>query len=187
MQEVRGGMMTGDGLPPWRIDRGLDPVAGLQLVRARLDAMPDRFALRLDIDDAGFSTFPIEPARIGGLPATFGIKRGRGEEDIGFFGIAGYRKDVHHGRLGLQLVVPDKSTGAARQRCRKAARSDSATITLALHMRCQGVQIHADTSLVGQLRGEFDREAESVMKIEHLVRDKSSALEQRLEALHSLP
>src|SRR5205807_9095736 len=99
MQEVRGGMMTGDGLPPWRIDRGLDPVAGLQLVRARLDAMPDRFALRLDIDDEGFSTFPIEPARIGGLRATFGTQRARGEEEIGLFGTTGYREAAHHGRL----------------------------------------------------------------------------------------
>src|SRR5207302_10179094 len=125
MQEVRGGVMTGDGLPPWRIDRGLDPVAGLQLVRARLDAMPDRFALRLDIDDAGFSTFPIEPARLGGLPATFGITRGRGEDDIGLFGIAGYRKVVHQGCLVLELLVPEKSTARVDLRCGKRARSYS--------------------------------------------------------------
>src|SRR5207302_237756 len=78
-------------------------------------------------------------------------------------------------------------SGRASTRCRIASPCAWTSMTLALHQRGHGVQIHADTSLVGQLRGEFDREAESVMKIEHLVRDKSSALEQRLEALHSLP
>src|SRR5205814_6914516 len=62
VQQVCRRMMPRDGLASRLIHRGVHTVAGLQLVGPDLDAMPDRLALRLRIDDPSPRLIPSPPA-----------------------------------------------------------------------------------------------------------------------------
>src|SRR5438034_11399582 len=126
-------MMASDGLAPGLVYRRVDPIAGLQFVRPNLDALPDRLALRLHIDDARLCPVPAEPAAVGGLSAALGIEGGLLEEHVRELSFAGNREDVGHGGVSLQTVVANEPARPSRQRCGETAGGGPAPVPLGLH------------------------------------------------------
>src|SRR2546427_7335654 len=116
-------MMPSDGLSPGLVHRRVNPIAGLQFVRPNLDALPDRFALRLHIDDARLGPVPADPAAVGGLSPALGIEGGLLEEHVRELSFAGNREDVGHGGVGPPTVLanetarPSPPPGAATACC----------------------------------------------------------------------
>ena len=179
-------MMPSDGLASRLIHCGLHTVAGHQFGGRHLDAMPDRLALRLHVNDPSFRPIPAQPAGVGGLPATLGIEGSVLEEHVSPLSLAGNREDVGDGGVGLQTVVADEAARPSCQRRAEIAGRGPAAVTLALHQCGHGVQVDLDPSLLCQFRCELDGKAEGVMQIEHFFGVKGSALEQGLQALHPL-
>src|SRR5438067_8088658 len=124
-------MMPRDGLAPRLIHRGVHTVAGLQLVGPDLDAMPDRLALRLCVDDPSLRPIPAQPAGVGGLPAALGVEGGLLEEHVRPPSFAGNREDVGDGCVGPKTVVANEAAGPSRQRGRETAGRSPAPVALA--------------------------------------------------------
>src|SRR6202171_2529281 len=174
-------------LAPRGIYRRVDPITRLQPVRRRLYSMADRLALGLNIDDASRGARPAQQSGVGRLPTALGVEGRLVQENISLPRLPGYRKNIRDSRVVFQPVVADEPAGAPGQRGGEGAGRVPAPITLALHEGSHGLPGDAHTTLLGQFRGELDREAECVMEVEHFLGVKGSALEQRLEALHPLP
>src|SRR5205823_788169 len=149
-------MMPSDGLASHLIHCGPHTVAGLQFVGPDLDAMPDRLALRLYVNDPSLRLIPAQPAGVGGLPATLGIEGSVLEEHISPLSLAGNREDVGDGGVGLQTVVADEAARPSCQRRAEIASRGPAAVPLALHQRGHRVQVDLDPSLLCQFRCELD-------------------------------
>ena len=91
--------------------------------------------------------------------------------------LPGHRENLGDGGVGFQPVVSDESAGGSGLGGGESAGRDPASIPLDLHEGGHGLQVDGYAFLTGELRREFDREAERVMEVEHFLRVKSSALE----------
>src|SRR6267378_2209256 len=179
-------MVPSDGLASCGINRRVDAIAGLQPIGPYLDAMPDRLALRLNVDDAGLRPVPAEPAGVGGLPTAFGIEGRLLEKHIRLLRLTRDREDVADRAVRFQMVVANEAARPSRQRGGETAGRDPAPLTLGLHQRRHGFEVHFDASLLRQFSRELDRKAKRVMQVEHFSGVKGSALEQWLQALRPL-
>src|SRR5438132_6197067 len=148
--------------------------------------MPYSVALWLDVDNTSRRPVPAKDSDVGRLPAALRVAGRFLEEDVGPLRVAGDRKDLAHDGVCFQPVVADEPARPASERGGETARGDPAAITLALHQRADRFEIDGDPALLGKLGGELNGKAERVMQVEHVLRVKRSALQQRLQALHSL-
>src|SRR5438270_10060870 len=109
------------------IHRCMDAVAGLQPIGPHLDAMPDRFPLRLHVDNTNLRPVPDEPAGVGRLPTALRIEGRFLEKHVGAPRLAGDRKEFGDGRVRFQMVVADEPAGTSSKGGGEAASGDPAS------------------------------------------------------------